>query len=64
MFKKEEVLKHYNQLPEKEKRVFFLHYRKKFRLKEIAEILSITEFEASRLNTVAMHKIIDACRNK
>ena len=54
---KELVIKGINELPEKEKKVLILYYYEDLTLKEIGEVLNVTESRVSQLHTKAIIRL-------
>jgi RNA polymerase sigma factor for flagellar operon FliA len=54
---KELVVKGINELPEKEKKVLILYYYEDLTLKEIGEVLNVTESRVSQLHTKAIIRL-------
>ena len=54
---KELVIKGINELPEKEKKVLILYYYEDLTLKEIGEVLNVTESRVSQLHTKAIVRL-------
>jgi RNA polymerase sigma factor for flagellar operon FliA len=51
---KELIVKAINELPDKERKVLVLYYYEDLTLKEIGEVLSVTESRVSQLHTKAI----------
>ena len=54
---KELIIKGINELPEKEKKVLILYYYEDLTLKEIGEVLNVTESRVSQLHTKAIVRL-------